>query len=134
MGLLLGEHGETLLYGVVGTIIVVILCVICSNNWKKITPAYKDTVNKSNDEFIENSQGKYPVIEADEIIYADYQNKNFDCRDYISAKDCNGNDITEHLKIYGAVDVFQKGIYKLRCVVVAENQLASTKYVNVIVE
>lgn len=134
MDLLLGEHGEALFYGIVGTIVVIVLCTICGNNWKKISPTYKNTVNKSNEKFIENSKGKYPVIEADEIIYADYKNKNFDYRDHISAKDCTGKDITESLNIYGTVNIFQKGLYKLRCVVVAENQLASTKYVNVIVE
>lgn len=134
MELLLGEHGETLLYGIVGAIVVTVICSICSVNWKKITPNYKNTVNKSNGEFIADNQGHYPIIEADEIIYADYQNENFDCRDYITAKDYEGNDITGNLDIYGVVNVFQKGIYKLRCVVVAENQLACTKYINVIVE
>lgn len=134
MGLLLGEHGETLLYGIVGTIVVIILCSICSGKWKQITPNYKNTVNKSNGEFIVNNQGKYPIIEADEIIYAAYKNEDFDCRDYITARDYEGNDITRNLNIYGVVNVFQKGIYKLRCVVVSENQLACTKYINVIVE
>lgn len=134
MGLLLGEHGEVLLYGIIGIVVIMVICSVCSKNWNKITPYYKDTVNKSNEEFIEDNQGKHPIIEADEIIYAKYQNEKFNFRDYISAKDCNGNDITQNLNIYGAVNVFQKGVYRLRCVVVAENQLACTKYINVIVE
>lgn len=134
MELLLGEQGETLLYGIIGTIVVVVICSICSVNWIKITPNYKNTVNKNNGEFISNNQGKYPVIEVDEVIYAEYKNEKFDCHDYITAKDCNGNDITADVNIYGVVNVWQKGIYKLRCVVVAKNQLACTKYVNVIVE
>ena len=134
MDLLLGEHGATLLYGIVGTIVVMVLCAICANNWGKITPNYKDTVNKSNETFIENNKKKYPVIEADEIIYADYANESFDYRDYIHARDYDGKDITDNLNMYGTVNVFKKGIYKLRCVVVSENQLTSTKYVNVIVE
>lgn len=134
MELLLGEHGETLLYGIVGTLVIVVICSVCSVNWRKITPGYKNTVNKNNGKFIEDSKGKYPTIEVDEIIYTNYQNKDFDCRDYITAKDYNGNDITENLNVYGAVNVFQKGVYKIRCVVVSENHLVCTKYVNVIVE
>lgn len=134
MDLLLGEHGEALLYGIIGTIMVIVICNICAGSWRQITPDYKTKINKNNGQFISQNKGKYPIIEADEIIYADYKNKDFDVRDFISVKDYKGNDIREHLSIYGTVNVLKKGIYKLRCVAVSENQLICTKYIHVIVE
>ena len=134
MQLLLGEHGETLIYGVIGFVIVIIICSICFEKWKSISPAYKTSTENNNGNYIRNNQGKYPVIESDEVIYADYKNEKFDFRDFICAKDFDGTDLTDRLKIYGSVDVFQKGVYKLRCVVVSNSRLFCTKYVNVIVE
>lgn len=134
MQLLIGEHGETLIYGVIGIIIIVVVLSICFGKWKMISPTYKTSMENNNGNYIRNNQGKYPVIESDEVIYADYKNEKFDFRDYICAKDFDGMDLTDRLKIYGNVDVFQKGIYKLRCVVISDNRLSCTKYVNVIVE
>ena len=134
MELLLGEHGDTILYGIVGVVLVMLVCTICSGKWKELTPEYKVSASKSSREFIEGNAGKFPSIEADEVIFADYKDEKFNCKDYISAKDYNGNDITENMKVYGDVNVLKKGLYKLRCVVVADNSLACTKYVNVIVE
>lgn len=134
MELLLGEHGETLLYGIIGIIMVLLVCWICPGKWKELTPEYKVSTSKNSRKFIEDNAGKFPTIEADEVIFADYKDKNFDCKDFIYAKDCNGNDITDDMKVYGNVNVLKKGLYKLRCVVVSENSLSCTKYVNVIVE
>lgn len=131
---LLGEHGEVIIYGIIGMIMVLLICFICENKWKDITPDYKTNVSKNSSNFITENKDKYPVIEADEIIYAGYKSENFDCRDFIKAKDCNGKDISNCVKIYGTIDTFKRGIYQLRCVVMSENQLASTKYINVIVE
>jgi hypothetical protein len=113
---------------------VFLISTVCFGTWQKITPAYHTKKEKSNQEFRKDNQGKYPTIETDEVIYADYQNAKFNFRDYIRAKDWNGRDLTDRVHVYGSVDVFQKGIYKLRCVVVSDSQLACTKYVNVIVE
>lgn len=131
---LLGEHGETLLYGIIGIVVVLIICSVCESKWKNITPEYKTNISKDNGKFILENKDKYPVIEVDEIIYAQYKAENFNCKDFIKAKDCNGKDITDRVVIYGTIDTFKKGIYKLRCVVMADNQLACTKYINVIVE
>lgn len=131
---LLGEHGEVLIYGIVGIVVVLIICSVCESKWKNITPEYKTNISKDNGKFISESKDKYPVIEVDEIIYAQYKKENFNCKDFIKARDCNGKDITERVVIYGTIDTFKKGIYKLRCVVMADNQLACTKYINVIVE
>ena len=49
-------------------------------------------------------------------------------------KDYDGKDISERINIYGKVDTFKRGVYKIRCVVTSERQLACTKYINVIVE
>lgn len=134
MEFLLGEHGENLIYGIIGTIMVILVCTICANKWKDISPEYKTKVHKSNGDFILGNTGRYPVINADEIIYTNYKSDKFDIYDHIQAKDYTGKDITDNIHVYGTVNTFQQGIYKLRCVVVDDNQLACTKYVNVIVE
>lgn len=131
---LLSEHGETLIYGIIGIMVVLIICSVCESKWKNITPEYKTNISKDNGKFISENKNKYPVIEVDETIYAQYKTEDFNCRDFIKAKDCNGKDITDRVMIYGTIDTFRKGIYKLRCVVMADNQLACTKYINVIVE
>lgn len=131
---LLGEHGETLVYGIIGVVVILIICSVCESKWKSMTPEYKTNISKSNGKFISENKDKYPVIEVDEIIYAQYKAENFNCKDYVKAKDCDGKDITDRVIIYGTVDTFKKGIYKVRCVVMDDNQLACTKYINVIVE
>ena len=130
---LLGEHGGALVYGIIGIVVIFVICFICQSKWKDMTPEYKTNVSKNSSNFIAENKNKYPTIMADEIIYAPYKAENFNCRDFIKAKDYSGKDITENVKIYGTIDTFQKGIYKIRCVV-SDNQLACTKYINVIVE
>lgn len=134
MDSLLGEHGETLIYGIVGILLVVMICSVCESKWKGMTPEYKTSISKNNSKFIEENKSKYPVIEADEIIYAGYKTKDFNCKDFVKAKDWAEEDITDRVKIYGTVDTNKKGAYKIRCVVISDNQLACTKYINVIVE
>lgn len=133
MSLMLGEHGEAILYGVVGIMLVCIICLVCNSKWKNISPSYKTERSPSNREFANSAQNKYPVIESDDVIYADYRDTNFEFRDYIKAKDYTGKDISDDLKIFGGVDVFRKSIYRLKCVV-RSNNLVCTKYVNVVVE
>ena len=130
----LGEHGEMILYGIVGVMMVLLITTVCLNQWKTISPAYYKKMEKSNADYQKEYQGKMPFIEADEVIYAEYKKVNFNCKDYIRAKDWDGKDLSERLNIYGTVDVFRKGIYQLRCVVVSDSQQICTKYVNVIVE
>ena len=134
METLLNEHAEALIYGIIGIIMVIIICSVCVDKWNKITPQYKTDISKNSSKFIKESTGKYPIIEADEIIYTEYKNEKFNCRDFISAKDYDGKDISERINIYGKVDTFKRGVYKIRCVVTSERQLACTKYINVIVE
>lgn len=134
MSTFLQEHGEALLYGIIGVFILFIVCTICTGKWKDLVPGYKNNVNKSNKEFRENIEGQYPQIIADEIIYATYKDEEFDYRDFIKAKDCNGLDITNKIKYYGNVNVFKRGIYSLKCVVKSANELVSSKSINVIVE
>ncbi|MFQ9514752.1 MAG: hypothetical protein ACLRZ9_02885 [Eubacterium sp.] len=134
MEVLLGEHGQVLLYGIIGTMIVLLICSLCADKWKSVTPEYKTVVSRNSKEFISDMKAKFPIIDADEVIFADYKDESFNYKDFIRAKNCEGKDITEDIKVYGNVDVFQKGVYKLRCVVVADNSLICTKYVNVIVE
>lgn len=134
LSLFLQEHGETLVYGLIGVLMICVICTVCTGKWKDLTPKYKTDTNKSNKEFNENVKNKYPVIEADEIIYATYKDEEFDYKDYVVAKDWNGEDITEKIKYYGEVNVFKRGIYKLKCVVRSANELVCTKYINVIVE
>ncbi len=134
MNILLGEHGQALLYGIIGVIMIILICALCEEKWKAITPEYKTKTSYSNRKFIQENKGKFPIICADEIIYTEYKNTRFNCKDFITAKDYQGNDITDRLNIYGNVDTSKKGLYKLRCVVISDNQLACTKFINVIVE
>ena len=53
---------------------------------------------------------------------------------YIRARDYRGGNITDKVKVYGKVDVNQKGVYRLRCTVISYFNLACTKYINIIVE
>lgn len=133
MSLLIGEHGEALFYGVVGIMIVCLICLICNGKWKGMSPNYKTELSPSNKEFAEGARDRYPIIESDDVIYADYKDTNFEFRDYIKAKDYTGKDITDELKIFGSVDILRKNVYRLKCVVRANN-LVCTKYVNVVVE
>lgn len=134
MDVLLGEHGEAVLYGTIGILMVVIICSVCLERWSGLTPEFKNMTSNNSKEFLEKNSGRFPRIITDEIIFAEFKDENFDSKKYITAIDENGNDITEKMRIYGQVNVLKKGVYSLRCVVVAENHLACTKYVNVIVE
>ena len=118
----LSEHGEIILYGLIGIMVVVITCGLCKNKWNQITPEYKNEKSQSNEKFLKESKDKYPVIEGQEVIYLEYLSKKFDYSKYIKAK------------VYGNIDFEKKGIYKLKCVVKSDNGLTCTKYINVIVE
>ncbi len=133
MSLLIGEHGETLLYGIVGIILVCLICIVLNGKWKSMTPNYKTELSPSNKEFANGAKDKYPVIESDDVIYADYKDTDFVFKDYVKAKDYTGKDITDDLKIFGSVDIMRKQVYRLKCVV-RSNNLVCTKYVNVVVE
>ena len=50
------------------------------------------------------------------------------------ARDYRGGNITDKVKVYGKVDINQKGVYRLRCTVISYFNLACTKYINIIVE
>ena len=133
MNLFVGENGELIVYGIIGVMFVCLICAICSGKWKNISPSYKTEYSPSNGKYIEENKGKYPTIESDDVIYADYKDERFVFRDYVKAKDYRGYDISDKIKIYGSVDILTKGIYRLKCVVKA-NSLMCTKYVNVVVE
>ena len=52
----------------------------------------------------------------------------------ISARDYDGKDITDKLKIYGDVDVFHRGVYNIKCIVRGESGIKSIRNMNVVVE
>ena len=133
MSLFIGEHGETILYGIIGVMLVVIICLVCNSKWKFLSPAYKTERSPTNREFVNEAKNKYPQIESDDVIYADYKDTNFVFRDYLKAKDYAGNDISDDIKVFGTVDVMKKNVYRLKCVV-RSNNLVCTKFVNVVVE
>ncbi len=133
MNLFIGEHGETILYGVVGIMMVCLICLICNGKWKNVSPTYKTEFSPSNKNFVNEAKNKYPTIESDDVIYADYKDTDFVFKDYLKAKDYSGKDISDDIRVYGSVDVFKKNIYRMKCVVRA-NDLSCTKYVDVVVE
>lgn len=133
MELFIGEHGEAIIYGIIGAMVVTLICVVCADKWKGVTPSYRSSASHTNREFMDATVGKYPVIETDEALYVD-KGDNFDYRDYIKAKDCDGKDISSSLKVYGKYNVSESGIYRLKCVATADNNLSAVRYVNVVVE
>lgn len=134
MEIMLGEHGEAVFYGIVGILMVMLICTICAGKWILFIPEYKNTISRDSEDFIAENKEKFPKINGDEVIFADYKGERFDYKDFFTAIDADGTDITEKMKVYGNVDVLKKGVYKIRCVVVSESSLTCTKYVNVIVE
>lgn len=131
---MIGEYGEALLYGSVGIFIVILICNICVRKWAEIIPDYKNIVSRDSEEFITKNKDKFPTIDGEEVIFADYRNEKFNYKEFITARDFDGKDLTDRIRVYGSVNVFQKGLYRLRCVVVSDSSLVCTKYVNVIVE
>lgn len=134
MEIFLKEHGESILYAIIGIIMVMAICLAVSKSISYIFPEYKKDISKDNRYQIEKDKYKRPIIIADEVIYAEYGNEKFNCMDYIKAKDYKGEYISDKVKIYGKVDVNKKGVYRLRCTVTSYFNLACTKYINVIVE
>ncbi len=130
----LEEHGESIIYGLIGLVMVVTITAVISRGIVNIVPDYKKELSRNNSYQIEKNEYKYPTIIADEVIYADYGDTTFNYMDYIRARDYRGGNITDKVKVYGKVDVNQKGIYRLRCTVISYFNLACTKYINIIVE
>ena len=130
----LEEHGESIIYGLIGLVMVVTITAVISRGIVNIVPDYKKELSRNNSYQIEKNEYKYPTIIADEVIYADYGDTTFNYMDYIRARDYRGGNITDKVKVYGKVDVNQKGVYRLRCTVISYFNLACTKYINIIVE
>ena len=127
MEVFLEEHGESIIYGLIGLVMVVTITAVISRGIVNIVPDYKKELSRNNSYQIEKNEYKYPTIIADEVIYFNYM-------DYIRARDYRGGNITDKVKVYGKVDVNQKGVYRLRCTVISYFNLACTKYINIIVE
>ena len=119
MEVFLSEHGQTIQYAVIGVIIVALISIIRSN---------------TNREFSEEYKKKCPIIVGDDVIYVTYLDKSFDVTNQISARDYDGKDITDKLKIYGDVDVFHRGVYNIKCIVRGESGIKSIRNMNVVVE
>ncbi len=134
MEIFLEEHGESILYGIIGIIMVLAVCVVINKGILIRLPDYKNEVSLNNKKHIEKLKDKGPKIIADEVIYAEFDNEKFNCMDYIKAIDYEGNDISDKMVVYGNYDIHKKGLYKLKCKVVAGHNLACVKYVNIIVE
>ena len=128
------EHGESIIYGLIGLVMVVTITAVISRGIVNIVPDYKKELSRNNSYQIEKNEYKYPTIIADEVIYADYGDTTFNYMDYIRSRDYRGGNITDKVKVYGKVDVNQKGVYRLRCTVISYFNLACTKYINIIVE
>ena len=113
MEVFLEEHGESIIYGLIGPVMVVTITAVISRGIVNIVPDYKKELSRNNSYQIEKNEYKYPTIIADEVIYADYGDTTFNYMDYIRARDYRGDNITDKVKVYGKVDVNQKGVYRL---------------------
>ena len=127
MEVFLSEHGQTIQYAVIGVIIVALISIITNTSIKKIMPTYNCEGSNTNREFSEEYKKKCPIIVGDDVIYVTYLNQ-------ISARDYDGKDITDKLKIYGDVDVFHRGVYNIKCIVRGESGIKSIRNMNVVVE
>lgn len=67
MELLLGEHGETLYYGIIGIIVITVICSVCPLSWSKIMPYYEKVPNEYISQFIDDNTEEYPTIEVDGV-------------------------------------------------------------------
>ena len=134
MSLFLNEHGEAILYGIIGTLMVISIVLILNSRWKKITPDYNLQKSPTSKSFVTANKPKCPKIDADNVIYAEYKDDGFVIKDHINAKDYDGSDLSDKVKIYDNIDVNNKGIYRAKCVVKNDNNLMSIKYISVVVE
>lgn len=134
MQLFLNEHGEALLYGIIGTLTVALIGVVLVTKWKTITPVYNVAISSDSSSFANANKDKHPSIQVGDIIYADYNDASFDVSQHIKAKDWDDKDITSNVKTYGQVDVSKKGIYRVKCLVTNDYSMVCTKYVSVMVE
>lgn len=134
MELFLSEHGQTIQYGIIGVIIISLINIIFATGLKDIMPNYYQSHSTTNRGYADSNRKKCPVINCDEVIYVNYLDKKFNLLNEIKAIDCNGNDITEYMKIYGTVNIGHRGVYPIKCIVRSENGLKCIKNINVIVE
>ena len=130
----LEEHGEILIYGIVSIIMIILICNVCQDKWRMLIPEYNNKQSKNSSDFIRKNFEKYPVIQSEDIIYVECMKQKFDFRKNVTARDCNGRDISSRLIMYGKVDMSKAGIYKIKCRVSDDRELSCTKYINVIVE
>lgn len=87
MEVFLEEHGESIIYGLIGLVMVVTITAVISRGIVNIVPDYKKELSRNNSYQIEKNEYKYPTIIADEVIYADYGDTTFNYMDYIRARD-----------------------------------------------
>ena len=83
MEVFLEEHGESIIYGLIGLVMVVTITAVISRGIVNIVPDYKKELSRNNSYQIEKNEYKYPTIIADEVIYADYGDTTFNYMDYI---------------------------------------------------
>lgn len=134
MEIFLEEHGESVLYGIVGFIMILTIYGIINIGIWGMLPDYKNDTSNNNVEYVEKIKNKCPTITAAEVIYVKYRDETFNCIDYIKARDYTGKDITDKVVIYGNIDVNTRGVYKLKSSVKSDLGLKCVKYLNIIVE
>ncbi len=133
MGLLLEEHGESIIYGIIGIFMVLLISNITQKSWRALIPSPYIMKVEDSEKYIKEYKNNYPKISADEVIFVNYKNTGFNIKDYFSATDYRGKDISERVKVYGSVDVNKKGIHIIK-IKVNDNNYITTKIINVIVE
>lgn len=133
MELLLGEHGEGIIYGIIGIFMVFLICSISQGSWRNIIPNPYNLEVEDSDKYKEEYKSMQPKIQGDEVIFVPYKNNNINLKDYIVARDYQGGDISNRLKFSGKVDTSTKGIYRIKCSI-EDNYYRTTKVINIVVE
>lgn len=75
---------------------------------------------------------KYPKIEGNNIRIK--KGKELNIKEHIKAVDEVDGDITTNMNVYGNVDINNKGIYKVRCVVRNSMGLKTVRYIQIAVD
>lgn len=132
MELFLTEHGDSLRSAITGILVLIIIMTIFTNLYG-IMPVYDTYQESDNSEFTHKIIDSSPVIEGDEIVYVEFMS-DFNIKDWIVAKDCDGMDITDKVTVQGMVDTTKRGLHTLYIKVIGTKGYTTRKKINVLVE
>lgn len=133
MDIFVQEHGEAVHRTVIG-IIVLTMIIVSIKMLSIMMPVFCVTSSKDSRDILEKIKESTPKIEAEDVIYADYEDRNFNILDYIVVRDWDGKLIKDHIEVNGNIDISKKGLYPVKIKVTNQKKYTASVQVNVIVE